>query len=383
MPTALDYIHDSAFLAGEYDAGTSTSIGTTTTLVYDKLVNANLDATELADFALLLESGATSGEVGHVRRAGLAKATGTITVADAFTTLVASGVSFSLYGLLPPYREGKKPGWLEFTNNSLARMWVEDTLSISGVTDRIHYTIDLAVYPSLTDDTRIIEIQRPVTDADDVPTVMSRNEWSWVSDGETRRLRFPGAPFKTGETFTIKVNRPGNSRLKKNAALRAVLTGTGVTSVVVVHGGYYTALPTIAPSSGAATFTAVMTATPGPITSVTVGAGGTYTAGEPPALTVTRNASDTGWADQTSQTAGLATMSDEAIPDVRHVRVLNLAQAYRALATFPLPGHDVSEWLTKAAQWETAVRRMKQSRLPRDANDGVIRLRTVSMGGRR
>jgi hypothetical protein len=161
-----------------------------------------------------------------------------------------------------------------------------------------------------------------------------------------------------------------------------VLTATAVSSVTVVAGGYYTATPTIAPSSGAATFTAVLATTPGPITSVTVGGGGSYTANFPPALTITRHASDTGWADQTDETAGLVTLADETLATVGDVVTVARAYAYRDLADLRAPGQTVAEWMAKSEQWEAkAVRRL--AKRPRDPLSGIPNLSPVrSYAGR-
>jgi hypothetical protein len=162
-----------------------------------------------------------------------------------------------------------------------------------------------------------------------------------------------------------------------------VLASTAVSSVAVDAGGYYTALPTIAPSSGSATFTAVMAVTPGPITSVTVGAGGTYTAGQPPALVVTRHASDDGWANQTSQTAKLVTMTDEANPDVADVVTMGKARMYDSLSTLKAPSAVVAEWLTKAKPNLMAARQLQQLGVGEDHTTGVVNLRpTRSYQGR-
>lgn len=388
MVSALDYIHAAAEKAGRYDRRVTTGLGTTTTLVCADYANSLFAASKFARFGVLIEDGACAGEVGTITDAGLAKSTGTLTIGDAFSSAIASGVTFSLYDAdrLLPFREGSKPSWLEILNQALLRQWVEDTLTIPGVTSQIHYTIDQAVWPWFTDDTRIIEVQYPVTNADDVPTTVPRAAWSWVSDGETRRLRFPGAPFKTGESFTLKVNRPANTRLIRNAALRAVLSTATVGSVTVVAGGYYSAVPTVAASGGGgsgAAFTAVLSGgTSGAITGVTVtNAGSGYTS--VPTLTVTRGAADAGWADTTSQTGGLVTLSDEAIPDVRLIGAAMCALAFEALAEMGASGQTVAEWQAKAALWTSRAVSLKSTRAPRDANEGIKQLRPVALGGSR
>ena len=144
MATALDYIHRTAEKIGRYGTFTTTSAGTTATLISSALINSSFDASEIANFAVLIESGGSSGQMGMVTPSGLAKATGTITVGDPFTDSIASGVTFSLYDgtRLPPLRKGLEPGLLQIANQSLERSRVEDSISIAGVTSQIHYSID-------------------------------------------------------------------------------------------------------------------------------------------------------------------------------------------------------------------------------------------------
>ena len=385
MPTALELIHTVAERIGRYDRRTTTSTGTTSTLVCSRYANTNLVASVFADHAVLIESGLCAGEMGRVAKQGLATTSGTLTTATTFTAAIASGVSFSLYSRdrLPPYRDADRPGLLEIANQAAMAVGFEDTISIAGVTDAEHYSMDLTTYPWITDDTRIIEIQEPVTAADDIPRVLPRTRWTWVSDGETRRLRFYGAPFRTGETFTVKVSRPGNSRLIKNAQARATLSTTTVGSVTPTFGGYYSAVPTVSFSGGGGTgaaATAVLTN--GVITSFTVtNAGSAYTS--VPLVTITRNAADSGWADQSSQTAGLETLTDELIPDVRLMRPTMLALAFQELAENGAPGATEAEWMAKAAFWRSEAASFRTNRQPRDANDGVIDLRSTAVSGRR
>jgi len=240
MPTALEVIHTTAEQIGGYYPGTTTSGGTSSTLVCSALANSIRASTEFANWWVLIESGVCAGQMGQLTNAPLTVASGTLTTATTFTATIASGVSFSLYdgSRLPPLRDGRLPGLLQIVNQAAERWWIEDTISVSGVTGQIHYTVDTTTYPWLTDDTRIIEIQYPTTASDDVPRVMSRSLWSWVADGETKKLRFPGAPFKTGETFTLKVNRPGNSRIKQSGVWTDQATqtagATGITDEYLV-----------------------------------------------------------------------------------------------------------------------------------------------------
>lgn len=388
MPTVSELIRSCAELAGRFDRQvTTTTASDSSSLICSKYQNSVLSASEFANFWVLIETGGLAGEMGMLTNAGLAPTTGTLSTADAFSAPIAAGVTFSLYDRhrLPPYREGTRPGWLQIANQALERTWFEDTIVLAGVSDQIHYTVDLTIYPWFTDDTRIIEIQNPVTNTDDVPTVMSKNQWSWVSDGETRKLRFPGKPFRTGQTFTIKVNRPGNSKLKRVATARATIAAGAVTAITVTApGDGYVNIPAVTISGGSgtgATATVVSLVGTG-VQTITVGGGGSgYTT--VPTVTITRSASDADWVDTTTQTARLITLNDECIPDVRILRPTMMALGFQALGKIGAPGQSVKEWNDLASEWEAKAVGIKSNRTPRDANEGVIRMRSSVLGGRR
>ena len=306
MATLLETLHALAEACGEHGRYTTTALGTTTTLICSAFANSNLSASEMEDRAVLLESGTYSGQQRNIRRSGLDRSTGTLTVAEAFGGAVASGVAFSTYTRLPAYRRLDQPGYIEAINLALKRVPVEDEIALSGVTGQIHYTIDNAAYPWWTDDRRIIKILMPVTSADEVPTELPYAQWDWRANAETRQLVFPTAPFKTGETFTVNLYRPANSRLRIN--------GT--------------------------------------------------------------------WTDQTTQTAALATLTDEHAADVSTVVTVARAYAHRFMAEQQAPGATVAEWVAKADMWEGRARKLLASGMPQDRSSGRARLRPVYVAAR-
>ena len=128
-----------------------------------------------------------------------------------------------------------------------------------------------------------------------------------------------------------------------------------------------------------ATGTAVLTS--GVLTSVTITAGGSgYTS--VPTVAFTRNASDTGWRDQTTQTARPVTLTDEAIPDVWLVRAMMLALGFEALAEMGAPGMTKTEWMAAAGAWTARANSLKIRNGPRDENEGVFRLTNSAVGSR-
>ncbi len=194
---------------------TTTSAGTTTTLISTDFAGIS-QATALDHTHCLITSGANDGEARRAARTGvLSLSTNTYTVAAAYSNTVQSGVTFRFATRLPwfdtpPGRSGLR----EIVNDALMRLWVEDRISISGVTGQKRYSLSLTTYPWLNDVSRVLAVYQPTVDADDIPREYARAAWDFDVDGETIYLDFPGAPWKTGESFTLKVHRPANSRLR-------------------------------------------------------------------------------------------------------------------------------------------------------------------------
>lgn len=381
--TALETLKLVAAEIGEFGEYVTTSSGAAptasvaSTLVCTTLVNSNLASTELEDTAVLIEDGNTAGEMRFVRRSGLTRTTGTLTMADNFTNQILTSVAFSTWSRLAPLPRLGERSLMACLNDGSRALSVRDIIAFTGVTNQLHYTVDTTTYPWWTEEWRVIAVEYPTTTSDEIPRDLPRSAWSWVGDGETKKLRFRIAPAQTGQTFNVRVYRPANSRLILNARLRAGISAGAVNSVTVVTGGYYSAVPTIAGSGGGgsgATFTAVLSGgTSGSITSVTIGAGGSgYTS--PPALAITRNASDTGWRDQTTQTAKLIDISDETIADVGDAATACKAYAYQALATMHAEASEVEDWQKKSSVAFRSLRNLTNRR-PSDPRTGIPNLR--------
>ena len=216
MATSLEYLHALAEEAGgEYGSFVTTDNGDTDTLICSKLINSALAASEFANMHVLIESGAAVGEVGQAKT--LVRSTGALSTSDVFSTSILTGVTFSLYNLLPPIDgDNVLPSWLKIANWAVRRVPVERTIEVSGVTGQHYYTISQATYPWFTDEERIRWIEYPTATADEIPRRMADADWEWDANGSTKRLYFRSAPFQTSETFRVKVMAPGNSLLKKN-----------------------------------------------------------------------------------------------------------------------------------------------------------------------
>lgn len=379
MPSAVTYIHETGQGLGEYSGTlTTTSTGSTSTLVCSALIDSSQENTALDGAAVLIESGPCIGQQMIVTAGGFDQATGTITVGGTFAAIIGTGVTFSLYMRLPARRTFMKPGLLEMMNSTLQRLWIEDDIAIAGVANQQRYPVDRATYPWFTDRKRIVDILRPVTNATDVPQRWS-GYWDWDQDAEFLYLDFKGAPWSSTDTFKVRVHRPANSRLKMSAVGRAVLSGAAVASISVILGGYYTSTPTVTLSGGGGTgATATATVTGNTVVSFTVTAGGSGYTSVP---TVTISAGE--WQDQASQTAGLLGLADEAMSDVMDVYVGMKALAYERLSELQSPGQTVAEWMDKAATWGKRFRNRKHYWTPADRNNGVVKLRPVGVAPRR
>ncbi len=215
MPTSLEYIHALAAETTEFGEFVTDGAGDVDELVCSTFANNRFSSTEFANSWALIEEGASLGQVASLKT--LTRSTGALTFYNELTDAIISGISFSVYKLLPPAPDGSGiPPFLEILNQTLPRVWVERIITFTGVTGQQYYPIDTAAHPWFTDDSRIMWIQAPTSSAQEWPKRLPASAWEWDADGETKRLYFYSAPANTGETFTVKVYAPGNSRLKKN-----------------------------------------------------------------------------------------------------------------------------------------------------------------------
>jgi hypothetical protein len=257
-------------------------------------------------------------------------------------------------------------------------LWIERNLNLAGVSGQKRYALDLATYPWLTDEDRIIEVRYPTSTSDDVTEPLDKADWWLEQDGQTRQLVIPSAPFNTGQTATLKCYAPANSLLKLNAVARATVVAGAVSAITVVVGGAYGITPTVSITGGGGTgATAVVSNAVGTLlVAITVTNGGSgYTS--TPTVTITRNAADTGWTNQTSPLAELATITDEAVSDLIDVKTVALHLGYRELATLGAPGQTKAEWLAMAQQWGDEAKALEHFAEPSSRRTNVAVLRPV------
>lgn len=199
--------------------GTTTSTGTTTVVTSSTFAMSGGDARALDGGWLWFVDGALINQERAIAAAGLSVAGGDITVGNAFAQTTPSGATFQVHLRYPvTSAPGGTPwvhGYRDMLNDALSRLWFEDELAVSGLSNRPRYLLDLATYPWLADrpKRRILDVIGP---ADPTTSVRRPTQQTWWidDDAETPALVFDGGGFNTGDTFYLKVARPCNTRIK-------------------------------------------------------------------------------------------------------------------------------------------------------------------------
>ncbi len=305
MPTLQDMMRETAVALGVLTEETTTSAGSTTTLVCSRFANTGLyDSTTFDEQFVLIVEGANLGEQSPVDAGGLAVASGTVTVSSAFSNTVGSGIDFWLAGRLPLVKHGRFEGIRECVNRALRRLLIRRRIDIAGVTDQQIYSLSLSTYPWMREDS-ILDLYDPETSAS-TPLGETRHRWVYKENGESPAIEFPdGAPWKTGETASMLVQCPANSWLR--------VSGT--------------------------------------------------------------------WTNQTSETAALSTLTDEARVSLSDVKVVALAYCYQELAKWA-SGTEAEEWRTLEARWAKRARNLPNFRRQQRENAGIPDMQYRAVGYR-
>ena len=195
--------------------GTTTSLGTTSSLICSTFANTALyDSTSFDEQYALIVSGNNLGEQRALEAGSLETDTGTFSVSDpVFSNAVASGVNFWLLGRLPGLKFGQFEGLRECYNQATRRLLVRRRIDITCVTDQQIYPLLLSTYPWMREDS-ILELYDPQDNAL-VPLKETSHKWVYKENGESPAIEFPnGAPWKTGQAASMLVQCPANSWLK-------------------------------------------------------------------------------------------------------------------------------------------------------------------------
>lgn len=200
-----------------WGVGTTTSAGTTTTIISTDFSMGRGDSSGLEGGWSYFTSGTLLGQCRPHQKAGLDISTGTITVGNAYSGTTPSGATFEVHLRYPVKKCPGTPmtaGYLEMVNDAAARLWFEDDLSVSGITGQTQYdllTLLGTSYPWIAETNRILDVLDPVG-SDGVRNSTSQ-VWSINEDAERPELVLT-SPYKTGDTFFLHVARPVWSRVK-------------------------------------------------------------------------------------------------------------------------------------------------------------------------
>ena len=349
---------------------TTTSVGTTTTLVCTALMHTDWPPSRFSRAWLLILDGACAGQQRQLTGGPLDIATGTLEVGTAFSSLIASGVRFEIHTRVPAKNTTDQEGALEAIGEALQRIRVIDMLPMTGVTDQTTYTLDLATYWWLTDERWILATYDPIPTGQTAP-VLARHRFRFRMDAESIYLDFTSAPWRTGETGYLEVRRPANSRLKLTALATAAIGSGIVQSITVVAPGYYATTPTVTITGGGGTG-AVGTATLSGTGVASIAVSGSMS-GYTTVPTVTVSAGT--WGDMTSEVANLVGETDEAPASagVRDVVTVAKWAGYERLeeaggAALP------PEWKELRDRWEVAARKVLSRNAQRTRDEGLPKL---------
>lgn len=216
MPeTWATYRHNLAANLGWHLFTTQSSTGAAASasqVVCLDLIDSNLEANFLDNAWEYQPTGANAGELRRTTKAGLAAATGTVSLSRAHTAATSSAATVEFYGVLPPTSHLGRRGILQATNLALKECWFIDTLSITGVSSQYQYPLS-SVAPWLTSEDQIIDVYvRRAGENVDCLTY----EWRFINDMDSPQIEFR---WPLGATDTIKpvVYRPLDTWIKQNS----------------------------------------------------------------------------------------------------------------------------------------------------------------------
>jgi hypothetical protein len=188
---------------GGFGEFTTTGTGTTSTAV----------VASLTEMFLWQIDGANALEQRYVANGGLDTTTGTIQVAPVMGSAIATSVNLWVAGRVPFIKMGFREGIRECIARAHRKLWVEHEMDIIAVTGQAIYTFSRTTYWWMKRDS-ILEIYDPNSDAS-VPLKETTKRWRYKQNGEFASIEFlDGAPWNTGETPKMKVQRPASSRFK-------------------------------------------------------------------------------------------------------------------------------------------------------------------------
>jgi hypothetical protein len=208
------------------------SAAATNQLVIPDLIDSNLEPNFLDSTWEYQATGSNGGEIRRTLKAGLAPATGTVTLSRAHTAATTANAPVEFFGVLPPVRHLGRRGLLEAANLALKECWTIDTLNLVGGSS---YQYSLSAYPWVDAEDAIIDVA--IRRSGDVRDGLI-DRWRFVNTSSALALEFP-FPFSPTDTLKPIVYRPLDTWIQSNgtwADSTAGLSSNGDQALLSVHG---------------------------------------------------------------------------------------------------------------------------------------------------
>lgn len=131
---------------------------------------------------------------------------GYATLARSFATALAPGLAFELHSPLPPVSDDDGlTSMLSFINRACDTMVRPRRVMLNATTNQTRY--DLASY-GVTRREQVGAVYAPLTDSNLEPYPIQEGDWAAREDGEKLLLLLFGAPFGSGQTFSVDLSLP-------------------------------------------------------------------------------------------------------------------------------------------------------------------------------
>jgi len=208
--TLLKVRLEAARQAGAGFASTCSALGTTTTLIDDKLKDEGVSTDFLEGAWIYRPDAAAAGDkLRRVKAAGFATSTGTLSIDRAWTNAPASAEVYHIYTLLPPVLSaGQAYSWDRAVQDALAETWYVDLLNVGPGTTVPTVRFDLAPFPIQRDSVRRV-FTRYVDDNDEIHDTdqsLLGKYWKVEENAGGLTLVLSTAPT-TSESVFVEANR--------------------------------------------------------------------------------------------------------------------------------------------------------------------------------
>jgi len=198
-----------------WGTGTTTSAGTTTTVVSTDFKMVSGDTRGLDAGWVYFGTGTLAGQCRPIQIGGLDIDTGTITVANPFTTTTPDATEFEVHLRYPVKRCPGTPtvaGYLEIFNDAMTRLWGWDDLTVVSVDNQTEYPIPITTYPFLEETERVIDVLDP--EGTDGVRHSTSQTWSIHDDAELPVIVLSDGYSAATTPWYLRVARPSWTRIK-------------------------------------------------------------------------------------------------------------------------------------------------------------------------